>query len=81
MDNLLAHFEGSELVDFINFVNLLVHKLQVRFFLYSIPRLLHSCIMTARSVRRIGRPYWPFECPHYESHVPARYRNGRYTHA
>jgi len=28
MDNLLAHFEGSELVDFINFVNLLVHKLQ-----------------------------------------------------
>jgi exportin-T len=33
MVNLLAHFEGSELVDFINFVNLLVHKLQVRFFL------------------------------------------------
>jgi exportin-T len=32
MVNLLAHFEGSELVDFINFVNLLVHKLQVRFF-------------------------------------------------
>jgi exportin-T len=31
MVNLLAHFEGSELVDFINFVNLLVHKLQVRF--------------------------------------------------
>jgi hypothetical protein len=30
MVNLLAHFEGSELVDFINFVNLLVHKLQVR---------------------------------------------------
>ena len=29
MVNLLAHFEGSELVDFINFVNLLVHKLQV----------------------------------------------------
>ncbi|KAI0264504.1 ARM repeat-containing protein [Gloeopeniophorella convolvens] len=28
MVNLLAHFEGSELVDFINFVNLLVHKLQ-----------------------------------------------------
>ena len=33
MDNLLAHFEGSELVDFINFVNLLVHKLQVCLFL------------------------------------------------
>lgn len=32
MINLLAHFEGSELVDFINFVNLLVHKLQVRLF-------------------------------------------------
>jgi len=28
MVNLLAHFEGTELVDFINFVNLLVHKLQ-----------------------------------------------------
>lgn len=28
MVNLLAHFEGSELVDFISFVNLLVHKLQ-----------------------------------------------------
>jgi exportin-T len=32
MVNLLAHFEGSELVDFIHFVSLLVHKLQVRFF-------------------------------------------------
>jgi exportin-T len=36
MVNLLTHFEGSELVDFINFVNLLVHKLQVRFVLYII---------------------------------------------
>jgi hypothetical protein len=34
MVNLLAHFEGSELVDFIHFVNLLVHKLQVRSFWY-----------------------------------------------
>jgi exportin-T len=36
MVNLLAHFEGSELVDFINFVNLLVHKLQVGFFYISL---------------------------------------------
>lgn len=42
MVNLLAHFEGSELVDFINFVNLLVHKLQVRFF---VTRLFPSHIL------------------------------------
>lgn len=30
MANLLAHFEPSELVDFINFIGLLIHKLQVR---------------------------------------------------
>jgi hypothetical protein len=81
MDNLLAHFEGSELVDFIHFVNLLVHKLQVRFFWYIIPGLLHARIMTARSVQRIGRAYRPLECPHYEPDVPARCRNGRCTHA
>ncbi|THH14212.1 hypothetical protein EW146_g6092 [Bondarzewia mesenterica] len=28
MANLLAHFEPSELVDFMNFINLLIHKLQ-----------------------------------------------------
>ena len=48
MVNLLAHFEGSELVDFINFVNLLVHKLQVRFSDTSISPLtfLHNDSMT-----------------------------------
>jgi hypothetical protein len=81
MVNLLAHFEGSELVDFINFVNLLVHKLQVCFFWYFIPRLSHSCVMTARSIQCFGRANWPLECPRYEPHVPARYGNGRYTHA
>lgn len=30
MTNLLAHFEPSELVDFMNFIGLLVHKLRVR---------------------------------------------------
>jgi len=30
MNNLLAHFEPSELVDFMNFIGLLIHKLQVR---------------------------------------------------
>jgi exportin-T len=30
MANLLAHFEPSELVDFMNFIGLLIHKLQVR---------------------------------------------------
>lgn len=29
MNNLLAHFEPSELVDFLNFLGLLIHKLQV----------------------------------------------------
>ena len=29
MTNLLAHFEPAELVDFMNFISLLVHKLQV----------------------------------------------------
>jgi hypothetical protein len=81
MDNLLAHFEGSELVDFIHFVNLLVHKLQVCFFWYIITCLSHAWMMTARSIQRIGRAYWPLECPHYEPQVPARCRNGRYTHA
>jgi exportin-T len=32
MSNLLAHFEPSELVDFMNFIGLLVHKLQVCLF-------------------------------------------------
>lgn len=31
MSNLLAHFEPSELVDFMNFIGLLIHKLQVCF--------------------------------------------------
>lgn len=30
MANLLAHFEPSELTDFMNFIGLLIHKLQVR---------------------------------------------------
>jgi exportin-T len=30
MQNLLTHFEPPELVDFMNFLGLLVHKLQVR---------------------------------------------------
>ncbi len=81
MVNLLAHFEGSELVDFINFVNLLVHKLQVCFSWYINLRFSHSYMMTAGSVQRFGRAYWPLKCPRYEPHVPARYRNGRYTHA
>jgi exportin-T len=29
MTNLLAHFEPSELADFMNFIGLLIHKLQV----------------------------------------------------
>lgn len=29
MANLLAHFEPSELVDFMHFIGLLMHKLQV----------------------------------------------------
>ena len=30
MANLLVHFEPSELVDFMNFIGLLIHKLDVR---------------------------------------------------
>jgi hypothetical protein len=30
MTSMLTHFEPSELVDFMNFIGLLVHKLQVR---------------------------------------------------
>lgn len=30
MGNLLTHFEPTELVDFMNFIGLLIHKLQVR---------------------------------------------------
>jgi exportin-T len=30
MANLLAQFEPAELVDFMNFISLLIHKLQVR---------------------------------------------------
>lgn len=33
MVNLLAHFEPSELVDFMNFIGLLIHRLQVCLFL------------------------------------------------
>lgn len=29
MSNLLAHFEPSELAEFLNFISLLIHKLQV----------------------------------------------------
>jgi hypothetical protein len=32
MSNLLVHFEPSELVDFMNFIGLLIRKLQVRLF-------------------------------------------------
>jgi hypothetical protein len=83
MVNLLAHFEGIELVDFIHFVNLLVHKLQVCSFWYILfdSSSLTFLRNTARSVQCIGRAYWPFERPHYEPHVPACYGNGRYTHA
>lgn len=35
MVNLLAHFEPSELVDFMSFISLLIHKLQVCLFLCS----------------------------------------------
>lgn len=31
MTHLLTHFEPSELVDFMNFIGLLAHKLQVGF--------------------------------------------------
>jgi exportin-T len=30
MTNLLTHFQPAELVDFMNFIGLLIHKLQVR---------------------------------------------------
>ena len=78
MVNLLAHFEGSELVDFIHFLNLLVHKLQVCFFCYIIPRRVvsRSCVLAARSFQCIGRAYWSTECPRYEPHVPTCYWNG-----
>lgn len=34
MSNLLTHFEPSELVDFMNFIGLLINKLKVRRFLF-----------------------------------------------
>ena len=57
MVNLLAHFEGSELVDFIHFLNLLVHKLQVcsfnkTFFLNS------SHLTFLRDDSKIYSMYW-----------------------
>lgn len=36
MTNLLTHFEPSELVDFMNFIGLLIHRLQAR----NLPSLL-----------------------------------------
>jgi exportin-T len=43
MSHLLVHFEPSELVDFMNFIGLLIYKLQVRyahFFIYEQPNIL-----------------------------------------
>ena len=56
MVNLLAHFEGSELVDFIHFVNLLVHKLQVCLFWYI---LFDSSLLTfSRNDSKTYSMYW-----------------------
>lgn len=35
MANLLVHFEPSELVDFMNFIGLLIHKLQVGIYFHA----------------------------------------------
>jgi len=56
MVNLLAHFEGSELVDFIHFVNLLVHKLQVCLFWYIL--LDFSPLTFSRNDSKIYSMYW-----------------------
>jgi hypothetical protein len=40
MANLLAHFEPSELVDFMNFIAVLIHKLQVGWFYFFNGRLM-----------------------------------------
>jgi len=40
MANLLAQFEPSELVDFMNFIGLLIHKLQVRAHALCVPPTL-----------------------------------------
>jgi exportin-T len=40
MASLLAHFDSGELVEFIQFISLLVHKLQVMFFCYCVNRVL-----------------------------------------
>jgi exportin-T len=43
MVNLLAQFEPSELVDFMNFIGLLIHKLQVRIVLKAVYLFLTLC--------------------------------------
>ena len=48
MANLLAHFEPTELIDFMTFIGLLVHRLQVRF----LQNLLHG-----HAERLIERPF------------------------
>ena len=40
MANLLAQFEPSELVDFMNFIGLLIHKLQVRPHILRVPPMV-----------------------------------------
>ena len=42
MANLLAHFEPPELVDFMNFIGLLIHRLQVSLLFYVYVQLNHS---------------------------------------
>lgn len=79
MANLLAQFEPSELVDFMNFIGLLIHKLQVRTMLQAVDLSLTSC-QQAGAFQCSGRAYWSFKRSHNPTSQPARSRHRRQRH-
>lgn len=72
MANLLAQFEPSELVDFMNFIGLLIHKLQVRISLTH--AFITDLMLTERAFQCSGRAHWTSKRSHHPASQPARYR-------
>lgn len=66
MGNLLAHFEPSELVDFMNFIGLLIFRLNVSELAQFLRHLID--ILLERTLRRSRSVNWSAEFAH---HIPA----------
>lgn len=78
MANLLAQFQPSELVDFMNFIGLLIHKLQASLArLYHILQLIIVRAYLARHVRRAGPAYRSIECTYRRVAFAPAYGNRR----